>query len=130
MFDVLGHVDGTSNLNGANYQPWIKHDGLVKLWIYGTLEPSLFKSLFKTGGTTRDIWLHIENQFCSNKEAKIMQIDNDLRTLEIGDHSIREYCQSLKSMADLLSNLDALFNEHTLVMYMLNGLLTKNSTRS
>lgn len=124
-FDVLGHVDGTSTPNGNNDQTWIKRDGLVKLWIYGTLAPQLFKSSFKTGGTSRDIWLRIENQFRNNKEARAMQIDNELRTLEIGDLSIREYCQRLKSLADLLTNLEAPVSDRNLVMYMLNGLNEK-----
>ncbi|XP_010518625.1 PREDICTED: uncharacterized protein LOC104793902 [Camelina sativa] len=105
-FDVLGHVDGSSAPANADDQQWLKRDGLVKLWIYGTLAQPLFKSSFKTGGTARDIWLRIENQFRNNKDARVMQIDNELRTMEIGDQSILTYCQSLKSLADLLSNLD------------------------
>ncbi|XP_010474174.1 PREDICTED: uncharacterized protein LOC104753651 [Camelina sativa] len=124
-FDVLGHVDGTSTPANANDQTWLKRDGLVKLWIYGTLAPLLFKSSFKTGGTARDNWLRIENQFRNNKDARAMKIDNELQTLEIGDQSIQAYCQSLKSLADLLSNLDAPVNDHNLVMYMLNGLNEK-----
>ncbi|XP_010431181.1 PREDICTED: uncharacterized protein LOC104715477 [Camelina sativa] len=48
-FDVLGHVDGSSTPATADDQPWLKRDGLVKLWIYGTLAQPLFKSTFKTG---------------------------------------------------------------------------------
>lgn len=40
-----------------------------------------------------------------------MQIDNELQILEIGYISIYEYCQTLKSLADLLTNLDALVTE-------------------
>ncbi|EOA32658.1 hypothetical protein CARUB_v10015956mg, partial [Capsella rubella] len=115
-FDVLGHVDGSSHPANDADQPWLKRDGLVKLWIYGTLAPPLFKSTFKTGGT---------NQFRNNKDARVMQIDNELRTLEIGNQSIQDYCQALKSLADLLSNLDSPVNDRNLVMYMLNGLNEK-----
>lgn len=54
-----------------------------------------------------------------------MQIDNEPQTLEIGDQSIREYYQNLKSLVDLLSNLDPHVSERNLVMYMLNGLNEK-----
>lgn len=54
-FDVAGHIDGTSVPDGDNDVQWNKRDGLVKLWIYGTLAPALFKSSFETGGTARDI---------------------------------------------------------------------------
>jgi hypothetical protein len=60
-FDVLGHLDGTMFPSGDNDGSWLKRDGLVKLWIYGTLAPDLFRSSFKTGGTARDVWIRIEN---------------------------------------------------------------------
>lgn len=61
-FDVLGHVDKTSLPDGDNNELWKKRNGLVKLWIYGTFAPPLFKTKFKTGDTARDIWMKIENQ--------------------------------------------------------------------
>lgn len=124
-FDLLGHVDGTTVPDGDDDTTWKKRDGLVKLWIYGTLAPPLFKSSFKVGGTTRDIWLRIENQFRNNKESRALQLDNDLRTKEIGDMTIHEYSHSLKSIADLLENVEAPVSDKTLVMYMLNGLNEK-----
>ncbi|XP_033139400.1 uncharacterized protein LOC117131051 [Brassica rapa] len=98
-FDLLGHVDGTSVPTDDDDLARKKRDGLVKLWIYGTLAPPLFKSSFKTGGSARDIWLRIENQFRNNKES-----------------------WSLISSADLLENVEAPVSDKTLVMYMLSGL--------
>ncbi|CAL9222402.1 unnamed protein product [Arabidopsis halleri] len=94
-FDVSGHIDGTLLPTGADDTAWYKRDGLVKLWIYGTLAKPLFRSSFKTGGSARDVWLRVENQFRDNKEAH------------------------------LLTNVDIAVNEHTLVMYLLNGLNEK-----
>ncbi|KAG7534465.1 hypothetical protein ISN45_Aa08g020180, partial [Arabidopsis thaliana x Arabidopsis arenosa] len=96
-FDVLGHLDGTLLPANTKDAAWHKRDGLVKLWIYGTLAPPLFRSSFETGGTARDI----------------------------GDRTIQEYCQKIISLADLLSNVDAPVNERNLVMYLLNGLNEK-----
>lgn len=76
VVDVLGHVDGTSVPNGDDDTSWKKLDGLVKLWIYSTLAPLLFKSSFKVGGTSRDIWLRIENQFDNYKKVRAIQLDN------------------------------------------------------
>ncbi|XP_019090107.1 PREDICTED: uncharacterized protein LOC109128356 [Camelina sativa] len=100
MFDVLGHLDGTMLPANANDAAWYKRDGLVKLWNYGYLAPDLFRSSFETGGTA-----------CDNQE--------------IGDQTIQEYCQKIKSLAALLTNVNAPVNERTLVMYLLNGLNEK-----
>lgn len=124
-FVVLGHLDGTSLPEDVNDTPWFKRDGLVKLWLYSTLTQPLFHSTFKTGGNERYIWVRIENQFRINKEARAIQLDHDLRTTEIGDRSVHDYCQTLKSISDLLSNLDAPVPDRTLVMYLLNGLNEK-----
>ncbi|XP_013739790.1 uncharacterized protein LOC106442678 [Brassica napus] len=124
-FDVLGHIDGTTLLANDDDTAWKKRDGLVKLWLYGTLTQPLFKSTFQTGGLARDIWIRVENQFRINKESRVIQLDHDLRTTEIGDRTVQEYCQTLKGIADLLANLDAPVTDRTLVMYLLNGLNEK-----
>ena len=124
-FDVSGHLDGTLLPANDNDNAWTKRDGLVKLWLYGTLSKELFKSTFKTGGTAREIWIRLENFFRDNKEARAIQLDHKLRNKEIGDLTIHSYCQELKSIADLLSNVDAPVSERTLVTYLLNGLNDK-----
>lgn len=43
-----------------NDQAWKKRDGLVTLWLYGTLSKNLFRSTFKIGRTSREIWIQIE----------------------------------------------------------------------
>lgn len=124
-FDVSGHLDGTLQHANANDTAWQKHDGLVKLWLYGTMSQPLFRSSFQPGGTARDLWLRVENQFRNNKEARAIQLDNELRTLEIGDMTVREYSQRMKSTADLLSNVGSPVTDRTLVMYLINGLNEK-----
>ncbi|XP_013635437.1 PREDICTED: uncharacterized protein LOC106341166 [Brassica oleracea var. oleracea] len=78
-FDVAGHLDGTLLPDNADDQPWKKRDGLVKLWLYGTLSKDLFKSTFKAGGTSREVWIRLENFFRNNKEARAIQLDHKLR---------------------------------------------------
>lgn len=112
-FDISGHIDGTSTPTGADAAAWHR---LVKLWLYGTLAPKLFRSL------ARNIWVWVENQFWNNKEARAIQLDIEFRTTEIGDMTIHVYCQKLKSPSDLLTNVDAPVSDRTLVIYMLNGL--------
>lgn len=82
-FDVSGYLDGTVLPANDADETWKKRDGLVKLWIYGTLSKDLFKSVFKTGGTSPEIWLRLENFFRDNKESRAIQLDHKLRTQEI-----------------------------------------------
>ncbi|XP_020887611.1 uncharacterized protein LOC110230054 [Arabidopsis lyrata subsp. lyrata] len=124
-FDVSGHLDGSLQPANANDHAWLKRDGLVKLWLYGTMAQPLFRSSFQPGGTARDLWLRVENQFRNNRDARAIQLDNELRTMEIGDMTVPEYCQKMKSTANLLSNVGTPVNDRTLVMYIINGLNDK-----
>ena len=118
LFDVLGHIDGTLLPANAGDINWQKRDGIVKIWLYGTLTPKQFQGSFVSGSTSREIWLRIENQFRNNKDARALRLDNELRTKEIGDMKVADYCREMKKLADSLSNVDAPVQDRTLVMYM------------
>ncbi|XP_010442221.1 PREDICTED: uncharacterized protein LOC104725288 [Camelina sativa] len=124
-FSVLGHIDGSSSLTPMTEKRWKERDGLVKMWIYGTITDSLLDTIIKVGCTARDLWISLENLFRDNKEARALQFENELRTMTIGDLSVHEYCQKLKSLSDLLTNVDSPISDRVLVMHLLNGLTEK-----
>lgn len=95
------------------------------MWIYGTISDSILETVLTTKCTARDLWLKIENLFRDNKEAWALQIENELRTIVIGDLSIHDYCNKLKTLSDLLANLDSPVPDKSLVMHLLNGLSEK-----
>lgn len=71
-FSVLGHLDATSTPTAATEIQWKKCDGLVKMWIYGTISESLLDKVLKKKCTARELWLTIE-------------FENELCTITIGD---------------------------------------------
>lgn len=124
-FNVLGHLDGTSAPTGETDTAWSQVDGTVKMWIYGTLSESLLKYVLKTKCKASELWTTIKNLFRDNKEARAIQLENELRQLEIGDLSVHEYCQKLKTLSDLLANVDAPITERVLIRHLLSGLSPK-----
>lgn len=95
------------------------------VWIYGTISDSIIDTVLKKNSTARDLWLSIESLFRDNKEARALQLENELRTMVIGDLTVHEYCQKMKTTADLLANIDAPVSERALVSHLLNGLSDK-----
>ncbi|CAA7028400.1 unnamed protein product [Microthlaspi erraticum] len=124
-FGVLGHLNGSSLPSSATDAPWKERDGLVKMWIFGTISDSLLDTIITKNCTAKDLWISLENLFRDNKEAWAIQYDTELRTLTIGDMSVHVYCQKLKTLSDLLANVDSPVTDRALVMYMLNGLSEK-----
>ncbi|CAA7037228.1 unnamed protein product [Microthlaspi erraticum] len=124
-FGVLEHMDGTGNPTPAILKAWKERDGLVKMWIYGTLSESLLDTVIMAKCTARELWISIENLFRDNKEARALQFDHELHTATIGDQTIHEYCKKLKTLSDLLANMDSPVTDRALVMHLLNGLSDK-----
>ncbi|XP_010441051.1 PREDICTED: uncharacterized protein LOC104724290 [Camelina sativa] len=124
-FGVFGNLDGTTTPTADTKKEWKEHYGLVNMWIYGTISESILDTVLKTKCSARDLWVTIEVLFRDNKEARSLEIESELRTTVIGDLSVHEYCQKLKSMADLLENLGSPVSDRALVMHLLNGLSAK-----
>ncbi|XP_010425211.1 PREDICTED: uncharacterized protein LOC104710330 [Camelina sativa] len=124
-FGVLGHIDGTSSSTPKTAKTWTEHDGLVKMWIYGTISESILDTVLTTKATARDLGLTIESLFRDNKAARALELESELRTIVIGDLTVHAYCQKLKSISDLLANLDSPVTDQALVLHLLNGLSDK-----
>lgn len=62
--------------------------------------------ILKWGTYARQAWLTIERLFCNNKDSRAIQLDAELRNISMGDLSVTTYCTKIKSIADLLENLD------------------------
>ncbi|CAH1439500.1 unnamed protein product [Lactuca virosa] len=85
----------------------------------------MLQSVLKPDSTAADIWQTIQDLFHENKETKIIELDDELRHLSIGNQSILEYCSKVKSISDLLTNLGSPVDETNLVIYTINGLSSK-----
>ncbi|CAL9216467.1 unnamed protein product, partial [Arabidopsis halleri] len=124
-FGVLGHLDGTTKLTDDNETQWKERDGLVKMWIYGTISASILDTVLKKKCSAKELWLSLESLFHDNKEAQAIEFENELRSISIGDLGVHEYCLKIKTLSDLLANLDSPVSERALVTHMLNGLTDK-----
>ncbi|PWA35285.1 hypothetical protein CTI12_AA611000 [Artemisia annua] len=70
----------------------------------------------------------LKHFFHDNKDARAINLDNELRSIKIGNMTINEYCTKIKSMADRLKNLGSPVSEKNLVIYAVNGLDSRFAT--
>nr|GEV00482.1 hybrid signal transduction histidine kinase M [Tanacetum cinerariifolium] len=71
--------------------------------------------------------LSLKAVFHENKTACAMQLNTEIRTIELGSLSITEYCNKISRIEDLLANINSPVDEKNLVTYAINGLLDKNN---
>ncbi|GJV79342.1 ribonuclease H-like domain-containing protein [Tanacetum coccineum] len=60
--------------------------------------------------------------FHDNEDARAITLDNQLRSIKIGNLSINDYFSKIQNMADRLKNLGNTVKDKNLVIYALNGL--------
>ncbi|GJS45525.1 ribonuclease H-like domain-containing protein [Tanacetum coccineum] len=121
-FGIQGLLDGSYACTTSNAVEWKKLDSLVKVWIYGTISTSLLQIVLKKNVSAHDVWKSLEDLFHNNKDARVMELHEELRSLELGSLSIAEYFKRIKVISDLLSNIDSPIDDKNLVMYAVNGL--------
>nr|GEV54222.1 myb-like protein P [Tanacetum cinerariifolium] len=64
----------------------------------------------------------LKELFHDNKEARALELESELRFMDLGSMSIFEYFKRIKVISDLLANIDSPIEEKTLVMKAINGL--------
>ncbi|GKF50660.1 hybrid signal transduction histidine kinase M, partial [Tanacetum coccineum] len=101
---------------------WCQLDDLIKIWILGSLCDSLQEQVVTISGNTKAIWDHLKDLFHDNKDAKAINLDNELCSIKIGKITVNEYCTKIKAMANRLKNLGCKVSEKNLVIYAVNGL--------
>nr|GEV40859.1 putative zinc finger, CCHC-type [Tanacetum cinerariifolium] len=106
-FGVLNTIEGTSSANERATEEWGKLDSLVKLWIFSRISKPLLQRVLKKNVSAHDVWKSLKAVFHDNKTARAMQLDNELRTIELGSLCITEYCNKISRIADLLANNDS-----------------------
>nr|GEU99857.1 hypothetical protein [Tanacetum cinerariifolium] len=124
-FGVHGLLDGMFISTSDNASDWKKLDSLVKVWIYGTISTPLLQTVLKKNVEAKDVWKSLADLFHNNKEARSMELHEQLRYLELGSLSISEYFKKIKVIFDLLSNIESFVSEKNLIMYAVNGLAEK-----
>nr|GEV15387.1 ribonuclease H-like domain-containing protein [Tanacetum cinerariifolium] len=85
---------------------WCQLDDLIKMWILGFLCDSLQEQV----------------------DARAINLNNELRSVNIGKITVNEYCTKIKSMSNRLKNLDCEVSEKNLVIYVANGLDSRFAT--
>nr|GEU86079.1 zein-binding domain-containing protein [Tanacetum cinerariifolium] len=75
------------------------------MWMYSTISPNLVDMVIDYSAPTHGVWKRLQDIFHDNKDARIIQLDNEIHNMHIGSLSITKYFQEIKSKANY-------YNEH------------------
>ncbi|GKE17283.1 Toll/interleukin-1 receptor domain-containing protein, partial [Tanacetum coccineum] len=100
------------------------NDSLVVMWMYLTISSKLVEMVLDVD-TVHGVWKRLKDLFHNNKDARVTQLDNEIRNMTIGSSSVTNFFQDIKSKADRLANLDSPVKDTSLVTYAVNGIRSK-----
>ncbi|PWA36612.1 hypothetical protein CTI12_AA598420 [Artemisia annua] len=89
-YDVLHHLDATSSSASANDPSYESNDSLVVMWIYSTISPKLVDMIVDDSATANGVWKRLTEIFHDNKDARVVQLDNEIRNMVFGFFSRTE----------------------------------------
>ncbi|GKB23290.1 WRKY family transcription factor [Tanacetum coccineum] len=125
-YEVHHHLDTPPTTITSTADPLHDlNDSLVVMWIYSTISPKLVEMIVDVDSTAHGVWKRLKDLFHNNKDARITQLDNEIRNMAIGSSSITDFFQQIKSKADRLANLDSPVKDSSLVTYAINGIRSK-----
>lgn len=89
------------------------------------MSQSLPHMILKKNSFVHGVWNRLEMSFRRNKHTTSIQLENEIWNITQGESSISDYCSRIKTLVDLLENLENPVPKINLVSYALNGLSTK-----
>jgi hypothetical protein len=87
------------------------------MWMCSTISPKLVDMVIDDSTTAHEVWKRLKDIFHNNKDDRIIQLDNEIRNMDIGNLSVTDYFQKIKSRADHLANLGSNVSNSSLVTY-------------
>jgi hypothetical protein len=99
---------------------WRQMDNVVLSWLLGTITVDLQETTRVSDRgcdrTAHQLWVALEEQFLSNREACTLHFDTQFWLFVQGDLSIDDYYRRMKQMADDLCDLGEHVEDCTLVL--------------
>ncbi|GJU84110.1 WRKY family transcription factor [Tanacetum coccineum] len=120
------HLEAPPTTESSTIDPLHEtNDSLVVMWMYSTISPKLVEMVFDVDTSAHGVWKRLKDLFHNNKDARVTQLDNEIRNMSIGRSSVTDFFQDIKSKADRLANLDSPVKDTSLVTYAINGIRSK-----
>ena len=101
---------------------WVKDDLAIIQWIYSRVSTEIFNLVFWEASTAATLWAALRRLFQDNFDARINNLNTEIRNTVQGASSLSVYCQRLQMMADELRELGDPVGDRQLISILLQGL--------
>jgi hypothetical protein len=124
-YALLDHLDDA--IPSEPTPSWYLLDATVVSWIYRSVSLGLLDAVMTPGEdpAAAELWDSINGLFSDHKINRQLMLSAELGDISMGDLSMTDYLQKLKTLGDSLADLDAPIVDAQMVIHCLNGLPKK-----
>nr|XP_020198388.1 uncharacterized protein LOC109784203 [Aegilops tauschii subsp. strangulata] len=121
-YALLDHLD--LDAPDAPNPEWSLLDATVVSWFYGSVSLSILDAVMTPGDDPLavDLWNNINGLFNDHKINRQLHLTAELGDVKMGEMSMADYLQKVKSLSDGLADLGAPVDDAEMVVHYLNGL--------
>ncbi|GKB08113.1 ribonuclease H-like domain-containing protein [Tanacetum coccineum] len=125
---IHGHASDTSTSNPHPLTPdELKVDKIVLSWMFSTLSDTLQRRIVVARPkSAKEDWDLITDIVKDNKRSRTSALKAELRSITIGDLSIKTYFGKIESLMTILATLDSPVNDEDVVHYVLEEMRLKS----
>lgn len=106
-FSLSGQLHGKPCPPNISLDDWERGDFSLQSWIIGR---------------AIQLWMNLASLFTDNKDYRAIQLEEKFKPLKKGSSSIYDYCQTVKNIADQLTDVGHPISDKQLVLQTLHGL--------
>ncbi|KAM3403296.1 hypothetical protein ACQJBY_006808 [Aegilops geniculata] len=121
-YALLDHLD--FDAPEAPNPEWSLLDATIVSWLYGSVSLSILDAVMTPGDDPLavDLWNSINGLFNDHKINRQLHLTAELGDVKMGEMSMADYLQKVKSLSDGLADLGAPVDDAEMVVHCLNGL--------
>jgi hypothetical protein len=121
-YALLDHLDATTPI--APTPEWSLLDATVVSWLYGSVSLSLLDAVMTPDDDpfAVELWNSINGLFNDHKINRQLHHTAELGDVKMGEMTMTEYLQKVKSISDGLADLGSPVDDVEMVIHCLNGL--------
>lgn len=133
-YDLMGFLDGNNTcpskeikdtdgktISNPDFAIWTRQDKLLLHAILASLSEGVVP-LIAAATSSRDAWLKLHKLYANKSRSRVMNLKEKLTNITCNTHSVAEYLQTIKGIADELALIDTHLTDDDLTIFALNGL--------
>nr|GEY42907.1 hybrid signal transduction histidine kinase M [Tanacetum cinerariifolium] len=125
-YEVSKYIHGSTVKSPPLTPEELKVDKIVLSWIFTTLsDPLQARLVVERPKYDKEAWDLISDIVKDNKRSRTNALKAELRSIKLGDQSMKSYFRKIESIVTILTSLDSYINDEDVVHYALQGLPDK-----